>query len=125
MREKIERFARGEFDDRSPMIVLPEEPLRWEQEPEQQFTGYLRFRSENGICVRGYVLSSDGNLKIAVPQFYGKNLKLEFTYSSKHTSDGDKRYGKIFLITNAGEFQVPFEVSIRKKTAREGENSDD
>lgn len=122
MREKIERFARGEFDEQLPKIELPEKPLSWEMEPESQFTGYLKFRSENEIRVRGYVLSSDGNLKIGSPQFFGKSVKLEFTYSSRNLFDGDKKRGKLFLITNAGEFEVPFEVLIRKKKIEEGEN---
>ena len=89
-------------------------------EPEKVFTGYLLFRSENGVRIRGYVLCSDGNLKISTPQFYAKNVKIEFTYSSKNAVDGDKKRGKLILITNAGEFLVPFEVQIRKKSEEEG-----
>lgn len=118
MKEKMERFARGEFDEVLPKVEIPKEPLRWEMEPEKVFSGTLRFRSENGVRIRGYVLSSDGSMKIAVPQFFGKNVKIEFTYSSKNTVDGDKRRGKLILITNAGEFLVPFEVQIRKAAGK-------
>lgn len=121
MKEKMERFARGEFDDCLPKVELPEKPLSWEMEPETDFIGYLRFRSENGLRIRGYVLCSDGNMKIGTQQFYGKNIKIEFTYSSKNAVDGDKKRGKLILITNAGEFLVPFEVLICKNTAEEGE----
>ena len=118
----MERFAKGEFDEVLPKVEIPKEPLRWEMEPEKVFNGTLRFTSENGVRIRGYVLSSDGSMKIAVPQFYGKNVKIEFSYSSKNTVDGDKRRGKFILITNAGEFLVPFEVQIRKLTG-EGEDT--
>ena len=121
MKEKMERFARGEFDDCLPKVELPEKPLSWEMEPETDFIGYLRFRSENVLRIRGYVLCSDGNMKIGTQQFYGKNIKIEFTYSSKNAVDGDKKRGKLILITNAGEFLVPFEVLIRKNAAEEGE----
>ena len=121
MKEKIERFARGEFDDYQPKIELPKEPLSWEMEPESTFTGYLRFRSENGLRIRGYVLCSDGNMKIMTPQFFGKSVKIEFNYSSKNASDGDKKRGKLILITNAGEFLVPFEVKICNKEPEEGD----
>ena len=123
MKEKMERFARGEFDDSLPKIELPKEPLSWEMEPERQFTGILRFRSENDLRLRGYVLCTDGNMKIASPQFYGKNVKIEFTYTAKHAVAGDKKRGKLILITNAGEYLVPFEVLIQKKAAEEGESS--
>ena len=122
MKEKMERFARGEFDENLPKIELPKKPVSWEMEPESLFTGYFRFRSENGLRIRGYVLCSDGNLKISTPQFFGKNVKIEFTYHSRHTEDGDKKRGKLILITNAGEFLVPFEVKIRKQVPEEGEN---
>lgn len=122
MKEKIERFARGEFDEGIPKIELPEKPLFWEMEPEKKFTGYLSFRSENGVRVRGFVLSSDGNMKITSPQFYGKNVKLEFVYRSRNTVHGDRKRGKLILITNAGEFEVPFEVQIKARTAEEGED---
>ena len=68
MKEKMERFARGEFDDSLPKIELPKEPLSWEMEPERQFTGILRFRSENDLRLRGYVLCTDGNQKPPVDQ---------------------------------------------------------
>ncbi len=122
MKEKIERFARGEFDDCLPKVELPKDALTWEMEPESTFTGYLRFRSENGLRIRGYVLCSDGNMKIPTPQFFGKMVKIEFRYNSKNTVDGDKKRGKLILITNAGEFLVPFEVKICKKAAEEGEH---
>ena len=121
MKEKMERFARGEFDECLPKIELPKEPVSWVMEPDASFLGCLRFRSENGIRIRGYVLCSDGNLKIHTPQFFGKNVKIEFTYNSRHTTDGDKKRGKLILITNAGEFLVPFEVQIRKNVSEEGE----
>lgn len=121
MKEKMERFARGEFDEHLPKVELPKEPISWKMEPESSFTGYLRFRSENGLRIRGYVLCSDGNLKINTPQFFGKNVKIEFTYNSKNSADGDKKRGKLILITNAGEFLVPFEVQIRKNVPEEGE----
>lgn len=122
MKEKMERFARGEFDECLPKVELPKKPLSWEMEPEKQFTGYLRFRSENGLRIRGYVLCTDANMKIPVPQFFGKNLKIEFTYSSRNAEDGDKKRGKLILITNAGEFLVPFEVKIRANAGKEGED---
>ncbi len=121
MKEKMERFARGEFDDCLPKIEIPKEPLVWEMEPEKVFTGYLRLRSENGLRIRGYALCSDGNMKISTSQFFGKSVKIEFHYSSKNTADGDKKRGKLILITNAGEYLVPFEVSIRKQRGEEGD----
>lgn len=121
MKEKMERFARGEFDERLPKLKLPKTPLCWEMEPEGQFTGYLKFSSENGVRIRGYVLCTDGSLKINTPQFFGKNIKLQFTYSSRNAAAGDKKRGKLILITNAGEFLVPFEVQIRQNKEKEGE----
>lgn len=121
MKEKMERFARGEFDECLPKLKLPQTPLCWEMEPEGRFTGYLKFCSENGLRIRGYVLCTDGNLKINTPQFFGKNIKLQFTYSSKNAVNGDKKRGKLILITNAGEYLVPFEVRICKNKAEEGE----
>lgn len=121
MKEKIERFARGEFDEYLPKLELPKKPLFWEMDPEEEFSGCFKFRSENGIRVRGYVICTDGNLKIHTPHFFSKNVKIEFTYSSKNAQAGDKKRGKLILVTNAGEFLVPFEVQIRKEESQEGE----
>ena len=121
MKEKIERFARGEFDQYLPVLELPKKPLYWEMEPEDTFSGYLKFHSTNSIRVRGYVICTDGNLKIHTSQFFSENVKIEFTYSSKNMQAGDKKRGKLILITNAGEFFVPFEVQIGKKESQEGD----
>lgn len=122
MREKIERFARGEFDEYLPKLEINKKPLFWEMEPEAVFQGSFRFRSENGVRVRGYAICTDGNMKIENPQFFGKNIKIEFTYSSRNAANGDKKRGKLFLITNAGEFVVPFDVKVRENIPEEGEN---
>ena len=121
MKEKLERFARGEFDEYLPKLELPKKPLFWKMNPEEEFSGALKFRSENGIRVRGFVICTDGNLKIHTPQFFGKNVKIEFVYHSRNMQAGDKKRGKMILITNAGEFFVPFEVHICQKTQQEGE----
>lgn len=121
MKEKMERFARGEFEEVLPKLELPEEWITWKMQPDSSFTGYLMFGSQNGVRIRGYAICSDGNLKIHTPQFFGKNIKLEFTYNSRNTADGDKKRGKLILITNAGEFMVPFEVQICENVMEEGE----
>ena len=121
MKEKMERFARGEFDEYLPKLELPKEPLFWKMNPEKEFSGCLKFRSENGIRVRGYVICTDGNLKIHTPQYFGKNVKIEFTYHSRNMQVGDRKRGKMILITNAGEFLVPFEVQICKEVQQEGD----
>lgn len=121
MKEKIERFARGEFDEKIPKLELPEKPIFWEMDPESVFRGHFKFHSENDIRARGYVICTDGNLKLKTPQFFGKNVKVEFTYHSKNMTAGDRKRGKFLLITNAGEFLVPFEVQIRKNVVEEGE----
>lgn len=121
MREKIERIAKGIFDENVPRIELPKKPISWEMDAEESFTGHLKVRSENGVRIRGYVICTDTNMKISQPQFYGKNVMIEFTYVSKNTVAGDKKRGKLMLITNGGEFLVPFEVQIRKDVAEEGE----
>ena len=119
MKEKIERFARGEFEEYLPKLELPKSPISWTMEPESQFHGYFKFRSENGLRIRGYVIATDGNMTIKTPQFFGKNIKIEFTYSSKNIAEGDKKRGKL----NAGEFLVPFEVQVRGNVVEEGEAS--
>ena len=123
MKEKIERFARGEFEEYLPKLELPKSPISWTMEPESQFHGYFKFRSENGLRIRGYVIATDGNMTIKTPQFFGKNIKIEFTYSSKNIAEGDKKRGKLILITIAGEFLVPFEVQVRGNVVEEGEAS--
>lgn len=121
MKEKMERFAKGEFDDVLPKVELPKKPVSWKMEPESTFYGCLKLRSENDVRIRGYVICSDGNLKIDTPQFFGRSIRIEFVYTSRNMAEGDKKRGKLILVTNAGEFMVPFEVQIEKNVTEEGE----
>jgi hypothetical protein len=121
MREKIERYARGEFDEQIPQIVLPKENLVWEIDAESKFQGSVKFHSENGIRIRGYAITTDANMKLENDQFYGKGIKLGFQYHSKNIAPGDRKRGKIILITNAGEFLLSFEIRIRKDEAKGGD----
>ena len=90
-------------------------------DPESVYRGYFKFHSENGVRVRGYVICTDGNMKLSNPQFFGKNIKIEFTYYSKNAAAGDRKRGKLMLITNAGEYLLSFEVKIRKEMEEEGD----
>lgn len=121
MREKIEQFARGEVDHIKPEVLLPNQPVIWKVFQGQVLQTQLKFGTVQNERLKGYVLSSDGNLQIKNSRFFAKDVNLQITYDTRNLKAGDKKRGKLILITNGGEFQISFQVHILAKSLETGD----
>ena len=118
MRRKIQDLICGkfetpdagiEFDEKSLKIIVPEGESR-----KVSFS----FSAGGGTAVRGLVSCADPRMQIASPAFDALHVTVTVQYDAGDLIEHDSRRGEIILLTNAGEYFLPYEVEVTKDYAQ-------
>lgn len=113
MKEKINLLSKGIFEYGCPDIHVSEESICLEVEAGSSFSGEFRVYATNGIDVRAKVFSSNKQMRCTETDIIGTDNRIHFTFMAENMEPGDKAEGHISIISNGGELQVPYRVSVR------------
>ena len=82
--------------------------------------------SENKVPISGFVVSTNDKLDTEVHEFQGVRQEIPFYFKGKLSVAGTEHDGDIVLITNAGEFNIPYHIQVVARSAESsvGEISD-
>ena len=113
MREIIDRLLKGQFEyeDKSLDFSVPrvEIALGPDEEVEGSFT---IFGSENSPSV-GRVSATDLRMEVITPEFSGSPYEVSYRYNARGLSKGDVLQGEFRIISNQGEYTLPFVITVR------------
>ncbi len=80
-----------------------------EQELEnQQINGFFSIESMNGKTIKGKVIVSDPRVKCQESVFQSEHVKISYYFDGLDMEPGEVVSGSFMLITNFGEFEIPF-----------------
>lgn len=86
-----------------------------EQELEnKQIQGYFSMESMYGKAIKGKVIVSDPRVKCQESAFQGENVKISYYFDGSDMEPGEVVSGFFMLITNLGEYEIPFSFSYPK-----------
>ncbi len=74
--------------------------------------GSFRISSHNGKVVKGEVLSSGMRMTCLTPSFEGTETEILFSFSGVGMEEGDIHKGEFSVLSNAGEYTIPYVVSV-------------
>ena len=108
MKEKINRLAKGIIDSETPKAELI--PPSFEESVSFSGSGRreLSLRSVNGLGIKGLCYSDNPRVRIENAVFLGNKNRIAFRVDPSFLKAGTVIYGRLCLITNAGEFSVPY-----------------
>ena len=87
-----------------------------EQELEQkQISGSFSVESMTGKAIKGKVIVSDPRVKCQESVFQSESVKISYYFDGSDMEPGEVISGSFVLITNFGEFEIPFSFSYPKK----------
>lgn len=107
----------------TPIVHLSTLGLDLKVEEGDSLKGSLILESENGIPIRGKILSTSDKMSLDTEEFEGKRKEFRYTFDGSMALDGESYSGDFIFITNGGEFNLPFMVEITPKTIRTNEES--
>ncbi len=69
-----------------------------------------------GTLAKGWVVSSGMEMECLVEEFVGAKEEIAYRFSAKEVEAGDVLEGAFFIISNYGEYELPYRVEIESDT---------
>ena len=82
---------------------------------EKQISGSFFLESMSEKPIKGKVIVSDPRVKCSESVFQSKNVKISYYFDGSDMESGEVVSGLFMLITNFGEFEIPFTFSYPKE----------
>ena len=115
MRRTVERILNGQFDYEKGSLDLSLSRIELTLAPDEIYTGSFFIKAVRGRLTEGRVYSSDIRMELIVDSFSGLESEIGYTFSAQGLEEGDVAQGELYIISNQGEYYLPYVVTVLKK----------
>ncbi|MEY8391890.1 DUF5717 family protein [Lachnospiraceae bacterium 45-W7] len=115
MQRKIEELAAGICHCQSSILEFTPEKLEFEVLEGTVYTGEFSIQNTNHIPIEGKIYSSSPRMQFPAPEFQGIAITQKFEFHSEGLCEGDTQAGNLHIISDQGEYLLPFAVSVSRK----------
>lgn len=112
MRKRIQKLAMGMFEYEEPVLALSTDKIEIEVLEGEDYAGEFVISSNSPEKVKGLVYSSNPHMECLTPQFKGEEVRIRYQFHSEGFVEGDIQKGDFYIISNQGEYNLSFVVSI-------------
>ncbi len=113
MREIVDHLLQGKFIFSQRSLDFSTARVELSIGPDETIEGSFTIFSQGSEPVEGVVTSTDLRMEVLAGEFSGSPYEVPFRFSSKGLSKGDVLKGDFRIVSNQGEYVLPFVVSIR------------
>ncbi|MBQ9420861.1 MAG: hypothetical protein IJU30_03790 [Lachnospiraceae bacterium] len=110
MKDKISRLAKGMLDMEAPVITISPESVREHVSAGRLHSFVLEVLSTNGAAIKGICFSDHPAIRADIPTFTGRRVHVSMRVDATGMQAGDIMAGSITLVTNGGEYRIPYEL---------------
>ena len=110
MKEKIERFSKGDFEYEQPFLFLSDEEIKMTVEAGKLAKGSFSIKNSTGREMKGMVYSSNRLMLIDIPAFAGADATIEFQFNATFLKEGELIEGEFCIVSDCGETILPFSI---------------
>ena len=114
MKNKIQKFSKGDFQLIRPDVIFDETNLVLIIGEGEVYRGSFTMRANNEGRIRGLVYSSSFRVHFKDQGFEGNPARVEFTYDGRGLRPGHVEEGKFTVVCTGGEFELAFMAIIEK-----------
>ncbi len=114
MKNKIKRFAKGDFTTPQPEIVFPETRIVMRVGEGEIYQGSFSLQNQNEGNIRGLVYPSSYRIKCMEQGFEGNPVNIYYTYDGTGLVPGHVEHGKFTIVCSGGEYDITFTAIIEK-----------
>uniref|UniRef100_UPI004055D5C7 DUF5717 family protein n=1 Tax=Acetatifactor sp. TaxID=1872090 RepID=UPI004055D5C7 len=112
MQDIIDRILEGNFDYENGSLDFSCTKVEISIPAGSVYEGTFRIRSTSGVLTDGYVITTDLRMECITPGFSGGDEEIAFCFHGENMEEGDVVKGAFNVISNHGEYYLPFVVSI-------------
>ena len=102
-------------NDTTPIVSLSITSLDIEVEEGRVYKDSFFIESENKIPIEGYVCTTSDKMAVEVERLEGIRQEIPFYFKGKLATADSSFEGDIVLITNGGEYTIPYSVKVIHK----------
>ena len=102
-------------NDTTPIVSLSITNLDIEVEEGRVYKDSFFIESENKIPIEGYVCTTSDKMAVEVERLEGIRQEIPFYFKGKLATADSGFEGDIVLITNGGEYTIPYSVKVIHK----------
>lgn len=121
MREKIRQFSNGQFHKKSPKISISVDKLSIQMERGRDYHGSFLVTSTNDVDMKGFLQVTNPMMRLEASEIHGKSQQVEFYIREAEFAPYEEREGEIQILTNGGEFFLPFTIGAKTETSLDTE----
>lgn len=121
MKAIVEQYAKGEFKIDRPEVVISETFFKMNIEAGTVYNGHFAVSSANRFPIKGMVYDSRYTLRFENHSFISRNFDVNYSFDATCLEAGQNYRGHINVITDGGEFKLPYEINIVPPCVRYGD----
>ena len=114
MYKRIEQLAEGKVNIEVPGLVVSPDQIRLEPVEGVTTSDSFTIEGMHHARIKGVVYSSDLRMEIKNSQFQGAGGEISYEFHGEHMLEGEVASGTFFIISNGGEYQLPWSVTVKR-----------
>ncbi|MCR5311533.1 MAG: DUF5717 family protein [Lachnospiraceae bacterium] len=115
MREIVDRILSGKFDYEKGSLEISSPKIELSLCPGDVYTGSFFVSGTGNRLTEGHLYSNDIRLELITDSFSGPSQEVGYTFSAMGLEEGDVVQGDIYIISNQGEYYLPYTVTVQNK----------
>lgn len=116
MRQVIEEILNGKFNFDNGSLDFSCPRIDISLHADETAEGFFTVYGPVGRMTEGYVVSSDLRMECVTQSFSGSQDEIHYRFDADGMEEGEEVKGAFNVISNQGEYYLPFTVSITPKT---------
>ncbi len=118
MKRKVEQLRNGKFEYTVPRLILSQDRIYVQIKPGEKLQDELYFSTENNEKITGYVNTSNRRFVPSMEKFSGTDIQFTYGIDAGGMRPGEISRGILSLITNVGEYEIPFIIEAEREQMR-------
>ena len=125
MKGIVEHYAKGEFWVDRPEVSISVERLHLFIEMGTVYSGSFNVESQNDMPIKAMVYDSRYMLKFEEHSYINKRFAVKYSFDATCLEAGKNYRGHISVITDGGEFKIPYDIEITPPCVKYGDQKID
>ena len=113
MREIIDQFLKGKFEYTEKKLDFSTPRVELSLGTGETIEGTFTVFGPEGRLTEGRIISSDVRMDVLTPEFSGSPFEASYRFNAIGLTPGDVLQGEFRIISNQGEYLLPFVVTVR------------
>lgn len=112
MKKRIKALAEGKFEDE--LLGLRVSVIRIEEMvyKDELLRGSFWIESRDARKIHGVIYTTNSRMRCLKGQFSGRKIEIPYEFYTLGMEENDTNKGEIYIESNAGEFMIPYVVTV-------------